>query len=149
MPNPSSRLATIVLSAVLAAAGCSSTGVTVSTPADGGAPSSDGGGPASFYSQYASAVCAKLFDCPAPKDDDLVLRELFGTEERCNELGAELLRRIGDYDDRFASIASAWTTYDASLAAKCFAALRQCGTPVGRDDIAACREMFDGPVFWG
>ena len=104
----------------------------------------DGGSIDTFYDSYARAVCDRLFDCSLPRDDDLVLRNLLGTQERCLEVGTQLLVRNAEFDELLASAKQGTIRYDATAAAACWAAMRQCGAPEQLGQIGACREMFEG-----
>jgi hypothetical protein len=142
--------ATLSCFALLLVLGCTTPNETiVPTPDAGTPPPGDGGGIDAFYDTYARAICGRLFDCPRHKDDDVALRNVFGTEARCVKLGAELLRRNGEFDDVLQRVAEGTVRYDASLASACFAALRRCGAPVNLAEIGACRDMFEGQVSAG
>jgi hypothetical protein len=99
-----------------------------------------------FFAQYGAAACKRLYDCPLPNNDDLGVRNVLGTEARCNQFVPELLRRISGFGDLFAAVAAGTIHFDASRAATCFSALRSCGAPLGVNQILACREMFEGTV---
>jgi hypothetical protein len=132
------------------ASSCSDPANPPSAAPDGGAPpATDGGDIDSFYDSYARAVCDRLFDCSLPNDDDLVLRNLFGTPQRCVELGKELLVRIGEFEQRLADAQQATIRYDRTAAAACWADLRRCGGPEEFGQIRACREMFEGSAAEG
>jgi hypothetical protein len=141
---------TILCFTILLVLGCNTPTETIVAPPDGGTtPPADGGGIDTFYDSHARAICGRLFECPRHTDDDVVLRNVFGTEARCVELGAELLRRNGASDDLLRLVSEGTVRYDRALASACFAALRKCGAPTDVAEIGACREMFDGSVAAG
>jgi len=149
-------------------AGCSTPSETASTSSEGGsATSSDAGGSPEaqpgdaptttlsdaapvgaddFFAQYGAALCKRLYDCPPPNDDDLGVRNVLGSEARCNQFAPELFRRGSNYAELFAAVAAGTLRFDSSRAAACFNSLRSCGGPTNTDQILSCREMFEGTV---
>ena len=123
-------------------------GSTMTPPGDSSSPVFDAGpaGVDNFFTQYGAAICSRLFTCPLPNDDDLGVRNVFGTEEYCNQVGPELLRRGSGLADLFTTVAAGTMHFDGARASACFAALRACGAPLNLTQIASCREMFDGAV---
>src|SRR5258708_14134437 len=97
-----------------------------------------------FFAQYGAALCNRLYGCPLPNNDDLGIRNVLGSEVRCNQVLPELLRRATAFGNLFAAVGAGTLHFDASRAAPCFTAIRSCGAPLRPDQILPCRQMIEG-----
>src|SRR5260221_1849919 len=105
--------------------------------------------PRLFWKDVAIATCDQFWRCTYPDDDQLLMKIVMGTRQRCEQLELQVL--VTDYRVRtlIDAVLSGTIRYRPERASACLDAIRVCGTGARFTEFATCREVFDGSVATG
>ncbi len=119
-----------------------------------GSPVDDAGNvvdtdPRAFWKRLANATCDKLWSCPFPDDDQLRLKVLMGTPERCAQLEPKIFLEDAWVRTLLEAVIQGTIHYWPERESACLDAIGVCGVGAQFADLQACREVFDGNVQTG